>query len=194
MEPLAPKARPTAPIEHIPCPRCDYDLYRITEFPTTCPECGGTFTYDQLLAPWRLIRRDRGCYLVSSLGLLGALLLGGATADHGGFCLMMGLIPFAGLCLGYAEPRKAWRWPMTMLVTLMITGAIFDRSSYVGRTGQPLTLGLPTAMFVPLVLSFILANVGATLCRTERMKLDEALAREIAEAQKGTKSGCDQAE
>ncbi|MCC6360980.1 MAG: hypothetical protein IT450_19750 [Phycisphaerales bacterium] len=171
------EARPTHPIEHIPCPRCEYDLYRITEFPTVCPECGGTFTYDQLLAPWRLVRRDRACYLVSTLGLLAALLLAGATADRGGFCLLTGLIPFGGLCLGYAEPRKVWRWPTTMLVTLMIVGAVAEISSGDVGSGPPLALVAPTVLILPLVLSFVLANVGSTLCRTERMKLDEALAR-----------------
>lgn len=170
------------PIEHIPCPRCEYDLYRITEFPTTCPECGGTFAYDQLLAPWRLVRRDRACYLVSTLGLLGGVLLAGLSWNPGSGCLLAGLIPFFGLCFGYAEPRRAWRWPTTMLVTLLITGAVADLSNYGGRSDQPLAVSLPTAMLLPLVLSYVLLNAGSTLCRTERMKLDEALAREIADA------------
>ncbi len=73
-----------------------------------------------------------------------------------------------------------------MLVTLLITGAVVDLSNYGGRSDQPLAVALPTAMLLPLVLSYVLANVGSTLCRTERMKLDEALAREIAEESRKT--------
>lgn len=126
------------------------------------------------------------CYLVSTLGLLGGVLLAGLSWNPGSGCLLAGLIPFFGLCLGYAEPRRAWRWPTTMLVALIVAGLVVDFSDYGGRSMEPLSLGLPSVLFVPLVLSYILANVGATLCRTERMKLDEALAREIAESANST--------
>ncbi|MCC6359117.1 MAG: hypothetical protein IT450_10250 [Phycisphaerales bacterium] len=128
------------------------------------------------------MRRDRACYLVATIIGVVVLLLAVVGGQDANVCLLTGLMPFGGLCLGYAEPRKAWRWPTTMLATLMITGAAIEISSGDAGAGPPLGLVHPTVLVVPLVLSFILANIGSTLCRTERMKLDEALAREISEA------------